>query len=85
MKVIVKPTDEQFATFGKKVAALLGTQLEWSGGDCLEDIGSMAVSTLHVQVGDQDDALLNFWRGVADEVGIEYEADEDDEWEDEDE
>lgn len=73
---IKMPTDQAFATFGKQVAALLGTQLEWNGGDCLEEIALRAIDHLGVSIGDQNDEELHFWRALADKLGVYYEEED---------
>jgi hypothetical protein len=72
-----EPTTKQYATFGKQVAALMGSNPEWdSAADYLEFIADFASGQLGISVGGQDAELLAFWRGVADEVGVYYESDE---------
>lgn len=76
MAKINEPTAEQYAAFGKYAAALLGSSLDWNGGDICEALAGAAPDKLGVKVGDQDDDLLAFWRERADEAGVEYEEDD---------
>lgn len=70
---IARPTDEQFARFGKAVAAIFGTSLEWSA-DETGDVSWAASVILKLPLGDQDRKHLQFWQKIADEVGVEYDA-----------
>lgn len=69
---IAVPDDARFARFGKYVAAILGANLEWDGGDILEDVANQAVAMLRISVGDQDAKLLAFWRTIADRILAPY-------------
>lgn len=77
MSTITEPTTGQYTTFGRYVAALLGSNTEWdSAADYLEVQAAAAANMLGVSVGDQSPAELKMWRGVADQVGIFYDEDE---------
>lgn len=70
-------TDQQYAAFGKRVAARLGANREWdSAADYLETFAFEAESILGVTPGAEDDDLLAFWRAIADEVGVEHDGEE---------
>jgi len=67
--------ERSYAQIGLKVAALLGSNREWNGGDMLEAIGE--ITREHgLQVGDQDDATLAKWRALADSLGYAHDGDE---------
>lgn len=66
-------SDQQYARFGRFVAATLGANLEWdSGADYLETIATGAEAILKKSIGGDDDATLAFWREVADRAGAYY-------------
>lgn len=67
------PADSRYTRFGKRVAALLGANTEWdSAADYLDSIASWAQIDLGLAVGDQSDVVLKFWRLLADELGVDY-------------
>lgn len=67
-------SDEKYAAFGKRVAALLGSQWEWRGAETLEWIGELALGTLGVSIGDQSDELFHAWHTLADELELALDA-----------
>lgn len=71
-----EPTTEQYAKFGREVAAMFGSAWEWDS-DLLGCVGDAAQRNLGTPVGNQNAADFKLWRGVADELGIYYEVDED--------
>lgn len=72
------PDASQFAIFGQHIAAMLGAAPVWNGAEDLEAIGEYAMQDLGVRIGDQDPQLLQFWRQVADVLGVFYDTSHDD-------
>lgn len=74
-----EPTVEQYARFGRMVAAQMGANEEWdSAADYLQDFGDNSGTVLGVHVGSEDLETLAMWRGIADELGIEHDGEEED-------
>lgn len=76
-----KPNQSQVVLH--KIAAMLGSAREWdSAADYLEDIAATINESgvYPCPVSDQDDEALGYWRMVADEYGIGYDDDEDDDY-----
>jgi hypothetical protein len=73
---ISEPDAVQYAQFGRRIAALLGSNSDWSpGSDYLGSIGEIALRSLGVGIGDQDQEQLRFWRRIADEYGFDHDGD----------
>lgn len=78
MTDLQEPTAEQYAKFGRYVAAMFGSAWEWDS-ELLSDVGTSAQNFLGTPIGDQNAADMKLWRGVADELGIYYEVDDSEE------
>lgn len=74
-QTVSMPTDEQFADFGRRMAALVGTR-QWDG-DLFQDLDEQAQETLGAHLGDPDPEVRAMWRGIADDNGITYDIDDD--------
>lgn len=68
------PTDEQFAEFGRRIAAMLGSRSEWNSGDILQEASDHCEAALGMPLGGDDPAARAMWRGVADDVGVSYDV-----------
>lgn len=74
VRITGEPDPRQYSDFGRKVAALLGSDRDWeNSSDLLNMIGDIA-DEFEFKAFDTDN--LDFWREVADEVDIDYEADD---------
>ena len=70
------PTQQDYASLGYYVAALMGANEEWdSPADYLEMIAEKA-QALGANISDQDAGSLAFWRKIADDLGIEHDGEE---------
>ena len=66
-------TDAEYAEFGKRVAARLGSAEYWSkAADFLEEFDALAVVHLKTTIGSGSPDLMEFWRARADALGIEH-------------
>lgn len=75
MTIRHEPSQQDYAKFGRYVAALLGANAQWNdAGDILEDIAGKA-NSLDFPVSDSD--VTEFWREVADELGIDHDGEDD--------
>jgi hypothetical protein len=76
-------TMSRYARLGKFTAALLGSHEEWPGSEMLEWIAEQwgRIDSTHSIAG-QNAAELQYWRKIADRLGIEYDGELDDEDED---
>ncbi len=68
-------TEAQFAQFGKRVAAILGTSDSW-GGDELAAIGEVADRELGRPVGSDNEPDRVAWRRLATAVDIDFDRDD---------
>lgn len=74
-----EPTDLQYAIFGRRVAALLGSHERWPGSEMLGWVEEAAANLIDFPaIGGQSPAELVLWRTVADQLGIEHDGEEDD-------
>lgn len=74
---LTEPTHDQYAKLGRYVAACLGAETDWSrAGDIAETIAEEAQRALGTEVGGPDRERLRFWREIATELGIEFDADD---------
>ena len=73
-------TDAEYAEFGKRVAARLGSASVWSNSaDFLEEFDALAVVHLGTTIGSGSPDLMQFWRERADALGIEHDGEDEDE------
>lgn len=70
-KKVDEPSTEQFANFGRKVAALFASSAEWDD-DTTGDVGSIARNVLDITVGDDmDEGTWLMWEKIAQGYGYE--------------
>lgn len=72
-------TTSNYADLGEFVAATLGSNEDWSGAEILEAFAEHWKSLgVDMAISDQSDDELVHWRKIADRLGIEHDALEDD-------
>ena len=66
--VTVAGTPSELARFGLRVGALLGSEMEWDGGDILETIAQWWAEFVPSQppIADQSPSDLTYWMTVSD-------------------